>query len=65
MLGVIETLLQLARDVAGHASIGVFLRRPMETEDQFIRERCFRIVAVSCLLRISMRLSRSVTRFTG
>lgn len=36
----------------------------METEYQFVRQRCLRIVAVSCLLRIRVGLSRTVTRFT-
>jgi len=63
MLGMIETLLQFSRDVAGLAAIRVFLRSPTKTENQLIRQRGLRIVAMSRLLRICVSLTRAVTRF--
>ena len=64
MLGMIEALLQFSRDVAGLTAIRVFLRGAMKTEYQLIRQRGLRIVAASCLLRIRVGLSRTVTGFT-
>jgi hypothetical protein len=65
MFGMIKTLLQLAGDMARQAFVRILFCCPMKTEYQFIGLCGFGVIAVCRLLRISVCLPRSMTRFTG